>query len=125
MTDRDENGRFLKGAYKGGPGRKSRRTEAQYLDATIGAVSLIEWRKVVQKALTDAIAGDGTARRWLSDYLLGKPPQILELHGSDAHALSELLDHMKQHGVSAGELFGAMLAEIAAQGDEGENDGGE
>lgn len=118
MTDRDENGRFLKGAYKGGPGRKSRRTEAQYLDATIGAVSLADWKKVVQKAVTDALAGDGTARRWLSDYLLGRPPQILELHGSDAHALSELLDHMKRRGVSAGDLFAAMLNEIVEESDD-------
>jgi len=36
-------------------------------------VSAGDWEEVCQRAVDDAKAGDGKARQWLADYLLGKP----------------------------------------------------
>ena len=80
MADRAENGQFAKG-NKGGPGRPRRRTEDQYLAATIGAVSLKDWREIVATAVAKAKRGDSRARQWLSDYVMGPPVQ--RLGGSD------------------------------------------
>src|SRR5262245_24084965 len=70
----------------GGPGRPRRRTEARYLRATIGRVSLDDWREVVDMALAQAKRGDRHARRWLSDIILGR----------DVLGVVELLNEMEK-----------------------------
>ncbi len=50
-----------------------RRTEGDYMGALLDAVSLADWREVVQGALEDAKGGDAQARNWLAQYLIGKP----------------------------------------------------
>lgn len=112
---RDEKGRFLPGqAMPAGPGRPPRQTEQDYLAATIAEVSIDDWRKVVRQALTDAKKGNGYARQWLSEYLIGKPPQILDIRAADAKQLAELIELAKRLGRTPGELFEAMIAEFAA-----------
>lgn len=86
MVDRDEHGRFKKG-WTGGPGRPRREVEEQYLSATIARVPVEEWQKVIDKALTQAIAGDSEARKWLSDYLMGKPILRHEVAGENGGLL--------------------------------------
>jgi hypothetical protein len=71
-TRRDTNGRFAAGNC-GGPGRPRRAVEANYLSALSEAVSVKTWKRIVQKAVKEALAGDRHAREWLGDYLLGKP----------------------------------------------------
>ena len=78
MADRKENGQFAPG-HKGGPGRPRRRTEDQYLDATIGRVTLKDWREIVDKAIWQAKKGDSRARQWLSDYLIGPPVRSIDI----------------------------------------------
>jgi hypothetical protein len=75
-------------------------------------VSLIDWKKVTQKAVTLAIEGDYQARRWLSDYLIGKPPQILELKGAEAQTLAQVLEAFKAQGISPTEVFQSLLVEL-------------
>ena len=80
MAERNEKGQFVSG-NGGGPGRPRRRTEAQYLDATIARVTLKDWREIVEKAVSQAKRGDSRARSWLSDYLMGPAPQRLQHEG--------------------------------------------
>ena len=70
MDDRDNKGRFAPG-NKASPGRPRRRTENEYIDVTVKRVSLAKWQRIVDRAVTDAEAGDRYARRFLADYLLG------------------------------------------------------
>jgi hypothetical protein len=70
---RDAAGRFSKG-NAGGPGRPRRGPERDYLNALAEVVTVKDWQDVVRKALADAKAGCGVARRWLSDQLLGPNP---------------------------------------------------
>jgi len=76
---RYDNGRFALG-NPGGPGRPRRAIQSEYL-ATLGdAVSLDDWSEIVTRAVSDAKAGDSTARVWLTKHLLGdKPPALLDL----------------------------------------------
>jgi hypothetical protein len=60
---------------KASRGRKPRQTEDAYLTATMGSVSLKDWRAVVDKALAQAKAGDHRAREFLSRWLLPPPGQ--------------------------------------------------
>lgn len=51
----------------------TRRTEGDYLGALLDAVSLEDWRAVVDKAVTMARSGDAGSRAWLAQYLIGRP----------------------------------------------------
>ena len=78
MTDRDVNGRFVKGGG-GGPGRPPRKKEERFLEVSIAAVSLKDWRAIIKKATEQAKLGDTQARKFLADYLLGPPQQRLDV----------------------------------------------
>jgi hypothetical protein len=67
----DNRGRFTKG-NRGGPGRPKRYIEREYLTALSEACPPAKWKKIVQKAVEEALDGDAKAREWLSGYLLGK-----------------------------------------------------
>ena len=47
-----------------------------------------DWRAIIVKAVSQAKHGDAVARKWLSDYLMGTPPQRHELTGSDGDPLA-------------------------------------
>lgn len=49
-----------------------RRTERDYMSALLDEVTLEDWRDVVNSAKAAAKAGDGQARAWLAQYLMGK-----------------------------------------------------
>lgn len=87
MTERDAKGRFVKGQSGNPDGRPKREVEADYL-VMLGAVVTPErWRAIVEKAATQAERGDDRARRWLSDYLIGKPVERVEMSGADGAAI--------------------------------------
>ena len=50
-----------------------RRTEGDYMGVLLEAVTLEDWRAVVNNAKTLAQGGDPQARAWLAQYLMGKP----------------------------------------------------
>jgi hypothetical protein len=69
-----------------------RRTEGDYMGVLLGAVTLEDWRDVVNGAKTAAKAGDPQARAWLAQYLMGRPEGkaptplnivVQQLNGSD------------------------------------------
>jgi hypothetical protein len=78
MPERDENGKFIKG-NGGGPGRLPRKKEDRFMEVSIAAVSLKDWRAIIKKAKDQAILGDQQARKFLADYLLGPPQQKLDV----------------------------------------------
>ena len=114
MAERDNKGRFLPG-NKASPGRAKRAIEVDFHNILLDAVSATDWTKIVAKAVKDAIAGDKYAREFVANYTIGKPPQILELRAADATLLAALLKRFEAVGMSAGEVFGAMLAQIASE----------
>lgn len=75
MTTRDENGRFTKGNSGNPGGRPKREREKRYLEVTLSACSFSDWRKIVKRAVTDALDGDHQARSFLANYLIGPPLQ--------------------------------------------------
>jgi hypothetical protein len=60
-----------------GPGRPRRETERSYLNATMSACTPEDWIQITRKAVEDAKRGSATARRWLSDILIGRDPLAL------------------------------------------------
>jgi hypothetical protein len=94
---RDAKGRFAKG-NAGGPGRPSRRTEAEYLLALSEAVSLEDWKKIVATAKEAAIDGDHQSRLWLGRYLIGEPqPGENEANNEAAELLEQRLAVIESH----------------------------
>lgn len=71
-VQRDANGRFLPGT-RGGPGRKPRQVEEEYLRSMTEICDSEAWEAITKRAVQDAISGDSKARNWLSGYLLGQP----------------------------------------------------
>jgi len=84
MAQRDDKGRFIKGVSGNPAGRPPRATEEEYLEVTIGSVSLERWGRIVAKAAEQAEEGDDKARKWLGDYILGKPEQAHKLSGGES-----------------------------------------
>ncbi len=70
--DRDHMGRFAVG-NGGGPGRPKRQAEEDYLQTLSERVPLALWAEIVDRAASDAAAGDAKARDWLSKYLMPQP----------------------------------------------------
>ena len=71
--ERNERGQFVAG-NGGGPGRPRRPIEREYIAALSDTISLDDWRAIVSKAKTLALAGDSKAREWIAKYLLGETP---------------------------------------------------
>ena len=82
MTERDGQGRFVNG-NGGGPGRPSKKREERFLEITLAACTFTDWKVIVKKAVEQARRGNPTARKWLSDYLIGPPTQKNEITGAD------------------------------------------
>ena len=80
---RDKNGRFIKG-NGGGPGRPKRPQEEMYYRILMTTCTADDWTAIVKRAVTDAKRGDGAARKWLADYLIGPPVERKEVTGLDA-----------------------------------------
>lgn len=121
MTDRNKGGLFAPG-NKLGRGRPARAVEQEYINAVIGGVSMAQWKKIVKKAVADAVDGDWRARQWLSEYLIGKPPTILDIRAGEAKLLSQILDILQGQGLEVSAVFEAMLLElIVIEADEDED----
>jgi hypothetical protein len=84
---RNDKGQFVKGG-PGGPGRPKKQVEQEYFDLTVGGVSPDDWQAIVKRAVKQAKEGNGYARSWLSDYLMGKPTQKTEITGADGGPLT-------------------------------------
>lgn len=83
--DRDANGRFTKGhklSVGNGGGRPKKSIEERYLRALSSRVSAADWKEIIDRAIADAKDGDYKARQWLSDYLIGKPVQSVDMAAS-------------------------------------------
>ena len=79
-VERNEKGQFVKG-NGGGPGRPPKEREIRYYEIMQTACTFKEWRAICQKAVDQAKRGDATARKWLTDYLVGTAPQKHEITG--------------------------------------------
>ena len=78
MADRNNSGQFVKG-HPGGPGRPPKPKEEKFYKTTLSAVTLTDWREIVKKAVEQAKRGNPSARKWLSDYLIGPPQQKVDV----------------------------------------------
>jgi hypothetical protein len=76
--NRRPNGKFGPG-NDGGPGRPKREIEAEYLNATVAAVSIEDWAKVVQAMLNFAKSGNVQAATWLANYIVGRPTEHIAI----------------------------------------------
>lgn len=87
MADRDSKGRFIKGQTGNPAGRMPKEREVQYRDILVTAVPVEDWHEIIYKAVKQAKQGDATARKWLTDYLVGVPAQKMELTGKDGKTI--------------------------------------
>jgi len=79
MAERKANGQFQKGVSGNPQGRPKKDREIRYAEILMTKCTFKEWGEIVQKAVDQAKRGDATARKWLSDYLIGSPQQKLDL----------------------------------------------
>ena len=98
-----------------------RRTEGDYMGVLLEAVTLDDWRAVVNSAKTLAQAGDPQARSWLAQYLMGKPAGsaptpltvvVQQLNGADP--LIEKLAQKVVHSTKFPDLEGGFKERIRA-----------
>jgi hypothetical protein len=70
---RDSGGKFVKGHPSVTPGRPKKSREERYYKITMTTCTFDDWKLIVERAIKDAQKGDASARKWLSDYLVGVP----------------------------------------------------
>ena len=75
--NRDDRGRLLRGHSLAGPGRPPAATERSYLAGVRDAVTMADWRRIVEVAVRQAMEGDPVARLWITNTLLGRNPPAL------------------------------------------------
>jgi len=79
MEERDSRGRFTRGncAGRGNHGGRPKHYATEYADVMKQGLTLKSWRKIVDRAIEQAIEGDHRARQWLAEYVMGKPIQLI------------------------------------------------
>lgn len=103
-----------------------RRTEGDYMGVLLGAVTLEDWRDVVNGAKTAAKAGDPQARAWLAQYLMGRPEAkaptplnivVQQLNGADPlvdKLARPLIDRQKYPSMHADDGWQAQIRALVA-----------
>jgi len=66
-------------------GRLPRAKEIQLLDVLRGRMTPEEWAAIVDTAIKHAKMNDDKSREWLTDWVLGKPTQPVEVSGTIQH----------------------------------------
>lgn len=120
MTQRDAKGRFLPG-NKVAVGRATRQTERAYLAILSEECPPDTWRAICHSAVSFALAGDSRAREWVSNYLIGRPPLVVELSATDGTLLRNVLALLGERGISASALFETMLYQLSQEHEESDN----
>ena len=88
---------FPKGVSGNPSGRPPKARELAALAVAREIIGLAEWREIWKKALTDATtAEDGAtrdkARRFIAEYLIGKPANTVKFVNDDDGGLDEFAD---------------------------------
>lgn len=97
--DRDENGRYKKGASGNPNGRPKKEREVRFMEITLAACSFEDWKKIVKKAVEQSLDGEHQARKWLSGYLLGLPLQRLDVAGVKGRPFERItIETVKDYG---------------------------
>lgn len=92
---RDSLGRFVSGSSGNPKGRQPKDRETKYLTVAQRVCGFKEWRKIVLVAVEQAQEGDAQARRWLSEYLIGKPLPVKEGVGDEDVTIHVTYDHVE------------------------------
>ena len=89
---RDAKGRFLKGCVANPKGRPPGKApyRRKYINALMEVLTLDKWTKVIDTAIKDAINGNGQARKWLGDYVLGLPERHVSITGTMSAGMAGL-----------------------------------
>ena len=96
MAVRNEKGQFIKG-HSGNP-RGRPIDQFKYQKKIDTATTLKDWREIIEKAIEQAKRGDAKARQWLSDYLLGKPIQSINMEQDGT--IRFIVEYEKDNGLS-------------------------
>jgi hypothetical protein len=75
----ENSGQFKPGQSGNPKGRPPKPKEEKFYKTTLSAVTLSDWREIVKKAVEQAKRGNPSARKWLSDYLIGPPQQKVDV----------------------------------------------
>lgn len=110
MAGRDANGRFVKGEYKGGPGRPPRKVEDAIQNAMIAVAS--QYADALAKKLVTLVLdnGDVSAARLLLDYTARKP--LPELSAGEVALLSRINALIIERGVTLDKLLQDVLHQL-------------
>ena len=96
MANRDEKGRFVKGAVGNPKGRKSIADELPYIEQLKQNVSAEQFGKIIAKLIELALRGNLDAAKVLLPYLLGNPVSKTELTGAGSGALEIVVRYADQ-----------------------------
>ena len=90
------NPNWVKGQSGNPAGRKPKAVEEKYLQLTVRACSLTQWRKIVKKVIEKAERGERWAVEFLADRLMGKARQPVDI-GLDEETAKNIISVI-QHG---------------------------
>lgn len=102
---------WQKGQTSPNPGRKPRPVEQRYAEIFREACTPADWQAICARAVSDAKQGDARARAWLGEYLIGRPPQTLNIGTADAALLQQAIEALTLARLSPAEVFAELIAE--------------
>lgn len=118
---RDGTGKFLPGnASKGGRPPKDR--EEDYQKAFTEACSKNDWKRIIKRAVSQALDGDKDARKWLSDNILGLP--IQRIAPANATGQNMFMGHSDQDLVLIAQSIAAKKGIVIQSNGNGTNGNG-
>jgi len=128
-NERNQKGRWQKGQTGNPNGRPPKARETARLKTLAEVVTQDEWRRICEVALKDATdEGDYQARekgrRFIADYLIGKPRQTVSIQrdgGDGSSALDDLTDEELE--AIAGGAYPDVVASNDASDDAGDDAG--
>ena len=100
MANPTGKGGFKKGQSGNPSGRPPKAREERYYEIAMNTVTFARWRKIIEKAASQAERGDATARKWLSEYLAPQS-QRHEVTGKDGGPLETevtMIEVVKDYG---------------------------
>ncbi len=93
----------------------------EYTSAVVSKCTPEVWERIINRAVLDAEGGDKTAREWLEKYVVGAPPQMIDLPRAQIDMLAFVINSLKERGGDLSDALQMMVEIVNAKLDKADS----